>query len=68
MTDLPSDMPSHLPELSPGDRKLLDALVECGFEPDALSLDEEQRRRADAILGLLGLLDDYLKSGALSTP
>ena len=49
----------HLPDLSPEDERLLDALIECGFELDALSLEGEERERAENILNLLGLMNDY---------
>ncbi len=46
--------------LSPEDRRLLDQLVECGFDPAALEgLTPDEKRRVDAIVGLFELLDDY---------
>ncbi len=46
--------------LSPEDRRLLDRLVECGFDPAALEgLTPDEKRRVDAIVGLFELLDDY---------
>ena len=50
---------SH-PELSPDDHRLLDALVEAGFDIEALEgLSPDQRRRAEALGNLFGLLSDY---------
>ncbi|MHC4447813.1 MAG: hypothetical protein ACYSXF_08550 [Planctomycetota bacterium] len=50
---------SH-PELSPDDQRLLDALVEAGFDTEALEgLSPDQRRRAEALCNLFGLLSDY---------
>jgi hypothetical protein len=47
-------------ELSPQDQRLLDALVECGFDPDALeALSAEDQQRVGALLKLMDLLDDY---------
>jgi hypothetical protein len=47
-------------ELSPQDQRLLDALVECGFDPEALEAPSpEDRRRVDALMHLFGLLNDY---------
>ena len=46
--------------LSPQDERLLDALVDCGFDPsalEALSLDDQ--RRVKALLSLFELIDDY---------
>ncbi len=46
--------------LSPQDERLLDALVDCGFDPsalEALSLDDQ--RRVEALLSLFELIDDY---------
>ncbi len=46
--------------LSPEDRRLVDQLVEGGFDPAALEgLTPEEKRRVDAIVGLFELLDDY---------
>lgn len=54
-----SSQQSH-PELSPEDRRLLDALVEVGYDPHALEgLSDAQRQRAEALAGLVSLLDDY---------
>ncbi len=46
--------------LSPQDERLLDALVDCEFDPsalEALSLDDQ--RRVKALLSLFELIDDY---------
>ncbi len=54
-----SEGPEQNP-LSPEDRRLLDRLVECGFDPAALEgLAPDEKRRVDAIVGLFELLDDY---------
>jgi len=46
--------------LSPEDARILDLLVDNGFDPDGLEgLNAEERRRAGAIMGLFGLIDDY---------
>lgn len=48
------------PELSPQDARLLDALVESGFDARAIEgLDLDERRRVQAIANLFGLLEDY---------
>jgi hypothetical protein len=54
-----SDEPINSPELSPQDQRLLDALIECGFDAGALQLPAPQRRRAESLARLLGLLNDY---------
>lgn len=47
-------------QLSPHDQRLLDALVECEFDPEALELlSAADRRRVDAIMDLFELLNDY---------
>ena len=47
-------------ELSPQDQRLLDALVECEFDPEALeALSAEDRQRVGALMKLLDLLNDY---------
>ena len=47
-------------ELSDADRRLLDALVESGFDPAGLEgLGEAERQRAEVLTNLFGLLDDY---------
>lgn len=52
--------PHHEPTLSPDDQRLLDALVEGGFDRQAIeSCSPCDAQRLDAILGLLGLLNDY---------
>ncbi len=46
--------------LCPQDERLLDALVECGFDPDALeALSFQEKRRVKALLSLFELIDDY---------
>ncbi|MHC4081157.1 MAG: hypothetical protein ACYS15_02855 [Planctomycetota bacterium] len=47
-------------ELSPKDRRLLDALVECNFDPQALeALSPDEQRRVDSLVSLFELLEDY---------
>ncbi len=47
-------------ELSPADGRLLDVLVDCGFDPEALeSLSTSDRDHVDALMSLFELLDDY---------
>ena len=46
--------------LCPQDERLLDALVECGFDPDALeALSFQDKRRVKALLSLFELIEDY---------
>lgn len=46
--------------LSEDDQRLLDALVESGFDPEVLeSLSAEDRKRVGAILNLFELMEDY---------
>jgi hypothetical protein len=48
------------PELSANDRRLLDALVEAGFDHEALEpLTDQERARVDRLLQTFGLLNDY---------
>lgn len=48
------------PQLSPADQRLLDALVECGFDPAAVPVHTDaERARLARLVGLLGLLEDY---------
>jgi hypothetical protein len=55
-----NDEQAHLPRLSPQDERLLDTLVESGFDlKKAGALDAEAQRRAEAIMSLLALIDDY---------
>ena len=54
-----NDPSSHLPSLSPQDARLFDALVECGFDLDALALTDDDRRRAQTLIRLFDLLHDY---------
>ena len=47
-------------ELNADDQRLLDALVESGFDPQVLeSLSAEDRSRVGAILNLFALMEDY---------
>lgn len=53
---------SHDPhsELSPNDRRLLDALIEAEFDIEAMEpLTDQERRRVVVLSELLGLLNDY---------
>jgi hypothetical protein len=46
--------------LSAADQRVLDALVECGFDPEALeAMPPDGQKRAQAVLSLFGLLRDY---------
>jgi len=48
------------PILTDADAALLDRLVECGFEADAVTgLDADEQARLDRLVALLGLLDAY---------
>ncbi|MHC5022918.1 MAG: hypothetical protein ACYTGG_03255 [Planctomycetota bacterium] len=50
----------HHLELSPDDKRLLDLLLEHDFDPEAIGpLGETDRARADALIDLFGLLNDY---------
>ena len=49
----------HLPQLSPDDQRLLNALVDHGFEIDSMELSEGDRARAESLCCLFGLLNDY---------
>ena len=50
----------HPGELCPHDQRLLDALVECGFDPEALeALSPADRERVGALIGLFQLIEDY---------
>jgi hypothetical protein len=53
------DRHDDIPRLSPDDARLLDSLVQGGFEIDAGELSPPERDRALAIMRLLGLIDDY---------
>jgi hypothetical protein len=47
-------------DLSPDDKRLLDALVEAGFDPASVPVDSPaDRGRLEALLGLFELLEDY---------
>jgi hypothetical protein len=47
-------------ELTPNDRRLLDALFEAGFDVEALETgSDEERRRLEMLGQLFGLLNDY---------
>lgn len=53
---------SHDPNapLSPDDARLLDALVECNFDPGVLEgLSASERSRVEALMAMFGLLEDY---------
>lgn len=55
-------------ELCAEDRQILDRLVECGFDVSQLELlTEEERRRAQTLMSLLGLLEDYPVENAEDT-
>jgi hypothetical protein len=46
--------------LSPDDQRLLDALVECNFDPEALeALTGDEQRRINTLVSLFELLEDY---------
>jgi hypothetical protein len=50
----------ELPELSSDDRRWLDALVEAGFDADALEpLSDVDRRRVQRLVSMFQLLHDY---------
>jgi hypothetical protein len=50
----------RIPTLCDADQRLVDALVDAGFEPSRLGpLSDDDRRRVDAIMRMMGLLDDY---------
>jgi hypothetical protein len=47
-------------ELSPQDQRLLDALIECNFDREALeALTPDEQRRVDSLVSLFELLEDY---------
>ncbi len=47
-------------QLSPADQRLLDALVECGFDPAAVPVrTDAERARLARLVSLLELLEDY---------
>jgi hypothetical protein len=48
-----------MPELSPDDQRLLDALMAVDMDVTSLDLTDDERRRADTLLGLFELLEDY---------
>lgn len=58
-SDWYSPQDAHCAELSHNDQRMLDALVECGFDLDALELSDAERTRAETLLNLFGLLHDY---------
>jgi hypothetical protein len=63
-SDVQHDLPDHGERLSPADQRVLDALVQVGFEPGRLpeALNEvsvEDQRRAQTVVRLLRRLDDY---------
>jgi len=50
----------QLPELSSDDRRLLDALVDVGFDPQALEpLSDVDRRRVQRLMSMFQLMRDY---------
>lgn len=55
-----STMNDWNPELSANDQRLLDALVDVGFDREALEpLTDQERERVDRLLQAFGLLNDY---------
>jgi hypothetical protein len=47
-------------DLSPEDQRVVDVLVESGFDPETIrALPAEDRARAERLLGLMDLLGDY---------
>lgn len=53
-----SDAPHH--RLTPEDERILDSLVEVGFQVEALEgISKDQHKRAVALVKLMGLMDDY---------
>jgi hypothetical protein len=47
-------------ELCPQDQRLLDALVDCGFDREAMeALNPDDQRRVDSLVDLFELLEDY---------
>ncbi|MHC5005808.1 MAG: hypothetical protein ACYTGF_00435 [Planctomycetota bacterium] len=47
-------------ELCPQDQRLLDTLVDCGFDREAMeALTPDDQRRVDSLVSLFELLDDY---------
>ena len=47
-------------DLSPADQRILDTLVDAGFDASAIeSPSPDDRRRADAVISLFELLEDY---------
>lgn len=55
-----STMSNWNPELSPNDQRLLDALVEAEFNPDALEpMSDQERARVKRLMQTFGLLNDY---------
>lgn len=56
----PRDQHEHLPELCSDDRRLLDALVDVGFDARALEpLSDIDRRRVQRLMSMFQLLHDY---------
>lgn len=52
--------PQREPQLSADDQRLVDALMDSGFDRNVLSaVSREDSKRLDAICGVLGLLRDY---------
>lgn len=49
-----------LPSLSNDDQRLLDRLIDNGFDRDALgALSDDESRRVETLMNLFGLMDDY---------
>jgi hypothetical protein len=58
------DGEAPIPGLTPDDQRVLDALAENGFDPAACErLSDDERARADRLVVLLGLFDDYPLDG-----
>lgn len=55
-----TDQREHYPDLSSNDRRVLDALIDNGFDIEALEpLSEADRQRARRVTTLFGLMNDY---------
>jgi hypothetical protein len=60
MTDQPHREPGAGIDLSPADRRLLDLVIEAGFDPGVLEgLPPSERVRGERLMALFGLLNDY---------
>ena len=54
------DQEDRMPDLSPEDQIILDALIEVGFDRTKLDdLSEEDKKRLDSVEGLLHILEAY---------